>query len=117
MLFETYRFANDRLGGTGFGYEIAVPGQGDYLVRLFFAEPFMSAPNQREFDVTLEGGLPASLNNLDLVETAGQFGVVIIEETVTVTDGVLNINFLSEPGFNNALAQAVAVYHFEDTLI
>ncbi|MBK0398732.1 cadherin-like domain-containing protein [Limibaculum sp. M0105] len=113
FLLETYRFADGQAGGTGFSYDFVLDA-GDYLVQLMFAEPWATSSGQRQFDVAFEGVVPTAFNNIDVFATAGALNLYTVEYTVTVSDGVLDLDFLSEAGFNNAIAQAVAIYRIND---
>ncbi|MEL6159317.1 MAG: malectin domain-containing carbohydrate-binding protein [Cyanobacteria bacterium J06627_32] len=74
-----------------------VPGS-EVEVRLFFAETFggITAAGERFFDVAVEGAVPAAFDDIDPFATAGFKGAFMLSETVTVADGVLNLEFLHE---------------------
>jgi hypothetical protein len=99
-LYQTY--------GTGtFGYDIAVPEAGEYRVELHLADRFWTAPGQRVFDVALEGGIPDGFDDIDVVGlTGGRHRAITLSETVTVTDGVLDIDVtgLVDNGLLNAFS-------------
>ncbi len=70
---------------------------GTYTVRLHFAETnpsiwsTISSPGQRVFNVGVES---STLNNLDLYKETGGKNVAIVKVfNVTVSDGMMNINF------------------------
>ncbi len=92
-IFDTERW--DDVGGDEMQYGFAV-ANGNYEVRLYMGDSFAdtSAPGQRLFDVAIEGNV---FSNLDDVDLAAQFGSQVggmISNTVAVTDGTLNIEFL-----------------------
>ncbi|WP_347157367.1 malectin domain-containing carbohydrate-binding protein [Pontibacter chitinilyticus] len=91
QLYKTERGSNTNLGS--FAYNIPVPN-GQYVVKLHFAEIYWSATSigKRVFDVNLEGGT-VELPRYDIVASVGTRTAVIKEFTVSVTDGVLTINF------------------------
>lgn len=73
-----------------------------YTVRLHFAEIYFNQPNQRVFDVAIQG-LPV-LTNFDIVATAGGPDIAIVETfpatadpngtiTISFTNGSANINW------------------------
>ncbi len=73
-----------------------------YTVRLHFAEIYFNQPNQRVFDVAIQG-LPV-LTNFDIVATAGGPNIAIVESfpatadrngtiTISFTNGSANINW------------------------
>jgi hypothetical protein len=98
-----------------FRYEIPL-ANGNYFVRLHFAEIFWGAPGtgitggpgSRVMSVTLENQL--RLANLDVAGEVGTATAVIKNFPVTVTDGKLNINFSSS--VNRPMVCAVEVYSF-----
>uniref|UniRef100_UPI000FDA2D25 malectin domain-containing carbohydrate-binding protein n=1 Tax=Georgenia faecalis TaxID=2483799 RepID=UPI000FDA2D25 len=96
VLYLTERSSTTNLGT--FGYNVGVAG-GQYLVRLHFAEIYHGATGggaggtgKRVFSANLEGG-PAEVTNLDLNAVVGPMTAHVVERTVTVTDGNLDIDF------------------------
>ena len=83
LLYQTERYGN-------FSYAVPLPN-GIYYVTFKLAEIFWQAPQQRQFDVLAENGLV--INNLDMAAQAGSLTALDIVRTVTVTDGVLNLQF------------------------
>jgi hypothetical protein len=98
-----------------FRYEFPV-ANGDYAVRLHFAELYWGAPGSgvtggagsRVMDVSLENQL--RLVNLDVSQEVGGATALVKNFPVTVTDGKLNINFSST--VNRPMVVAVEVYSF-----
>jgi hypothetical protein len=97
-----------------FRYEIPLPN-GDYVVRLHFAEIVWGAPGSgfnrggpgsRVMSVTLENQL--RLINLDVASEVGVASAVIKNLPVTVTDGKLNIDFSAS--VNRPAVDAIEVY-------
>jgi hypothetical protein len=100
-LYQTYAF------GT-FGYDVAVPGAGDYTVTLYLAETFFTAAGARLFDVALEGTVPAAFNDIDVfARTGARWEALELSTTVTVTDGVLDLDVISL--INNGLITGFSV--------
>ena len=88
-------------------YRFAVTN-GNYLVRLYFAENYgvIDAPGERVFDVNVEGTL---LSNLDVyAETGGRNRALMKEFNVAVNDGYLNINFTKK--IENTLIDGLEIY-------
>jgi hypothetical protein len=88
-----------------FSYALPVVN-GSYSVTLQFAEIWFDAPGQRVFDVTAEGALV--LNDLDVFSAAG--GKYLAKDyvvPVTVSDGTLNLQFLSQ--IDSAKVSAIRV--------
>ncbi|WP_375434032.1 malectin domain-containing carbohydrate-binding protein [uncultured Hymenobacter sp.] len=90
LLYQTERYGN-------FSYAIPLPN-GTYYVTFKLAEIFWQASQQRQFDVLAENAL--EISNLDMVAQAGSLTALDIVRTITVTDGVLNLQFRT--GIDNA---------------
>jgi len=98
-----------------FRYEFPV-ANGNYVVRLHFAEIYWGAPGSgieggagsRVMSVSLEGQL--RLVNFDVTQEAGGATAIIKNIPVTVTDGKLNIDFSAT--VNRPMVVAVEVYSF-----
>jgi len=78
--------------GQQFAYALPVPN-GTYTVVLHFAETYWQLVGQRVFNVSLEKALV--LDHYDITEKVGPFTATTETFPVTVTDGVLNIDFTS----------------------
>jgi hypothetical protein len=77
-------------------YQFDVP-PGSYRVELHFAEIYQyAAPNQRVFDVLLEG--TAAISALDLYSVAGHYTAYSRSVEVAVLDGQLNMDFVVRKG-------------------
>ena len=86
----------DREGGSEMQWSFPTPASGLYEVRLYLGngKSRTKDPGERIFDVSIEGSVPANLDDVDL---SGQFGHkvgVMISNTVRVTDGALDIEFI-----------------------
>ncbi|BAY94837.1 MULTISPECIES: malectin domain-containing carbohydrate-binding protein [unclassified Tolypothrix] len=97
-LYQNERWLND------FSYAIPV-ANGDYTVKLKFAELFFNAAGQRVFDVKAENN--SVITNLDIFKEAGANTALDKSFTVKVSDGTLNLNFLSS--VNNAKVDAIEI--------
>jgi len=105
------RLANARQGM----YEYRCDGlaNGTYTVQLDFAELTNTKPNKRIFDVMIEG--VEVIPNLDInLETGGNYRAMSRTFTATVTDGVMNIRFITHTGFNKPLISSLRVTHRPD---
>ncbi|HEX9373281.1 MAG TPA: malectin [Roseiflexaceae bacterium] len=77
------------------GYAIPVTN-GDYTVRLHFAENFYTGAGKRIFNVSVEG---TPINNLDVFAEAGGVHVALVKTVnVTVADGKLDLGFTASVG-------------------
>ncbi|MFH7031119.1 MAG: malectin domain-containing carbohydrate-binding protein, partial [Heteroscytonema crispum UTEX LB 1556] len=103
-IYQTERYGN-------FKYNLPVPN-GAYIIRLHFAEIFHTSVNKRKFNVTVENGQGA-LNGYDIVARAGGPNIAKVEEfkSITVTDGILNIDFTSV--IDNAKVSAIEIISAE----
>lgn len=74
-------------------YQIPVSAAGTYRVRLHEAETYFAAPcaGKRVFSITAEGAVVAP--NLDICAAVGPNRAYVLEATVVVTDGVLDLGF------------------------
>ncbi|MDD2335986.1 MAG: malectin domain-containing carbohydrate-binding protein [Geobacteraceae bacterium] len=96
-LYQGERFGN-------FSYNVPVTN-GNYSVTLKFAEIYWSAPGQRVFSVNVNG--KTVLSNLDLYATVGKYTAYDVVIPVSVTNGAINIDFISK--VDNAKISAVEV--------
>ena len=93
--YRTLRYSSSRI----MGYNLPVPN-GEYTVLLHFAETWFGATGggtgangSRIFDVTMEGKLVE--DNLDVYAQAGAQTILVKSYTVSVTGGILDIDFSS----------------------
>jgi hypothetical protein len=84
-LYESERFGN-------FSYALPL-ANGDYTVVLKFAEIYWDQSGKRVFDVLVEGQL--AIGSLDIFALVGKNRAYDVSFPVSVTDGVLNIEFQS----------------------
>jgi hypothetical protein len=108
------RLANARQGM----YEYRCDGlaNGTYTVQLDFAELTNTKPNKRIFDVMIEG--VEVIPNLDInLETGGNYRAMSRTFTATVTDGVMNIRFITHTGFSKPLISSLRVTHRPDLAV
>ncbi|WP_375436353.1 malectin domain-containing carbohydrate-binding protein [uncultured Hymenobacter sp.] len=82
-LYQTERYGS-------FTYNLPVPN-GQYTVKLHFAELYWNTAGQRVFNVAAEG--TTVLNAYDIVQKVGPLTATTETFPVTVTDGVLSLAF------------------------
>ncbi|WP_019009265.1 NPCBM/NEW2 domain-containing protein [Deinococcus aquatilis] len=93
------------VGQTAFEYKVPVQN-GNYQVRLHFAELNKTAAGQRVFDVKVEN--QTVLNRLDIFAEAGGAGRALVKTLpASVTDGVLNLAFVRQ--VENAKVSAIEI--------
>jgi hypothetical protein len=102
-LYLTQRSGSGPGKRRGFEYAIPVDGEGVYLVRLYFAEPYWGAPGgpegeegRRVFSVDGEG--ETLLEDFDVYAEAGALTALVKQVEVEVTDGELNLRFTASEG-------------------
>jgi subtilisin family serine protease len=106
------RFADQREGMSEYRVDGLI--DGTYTVELDFAEVRKQAPDKRVFDVLIEG--QEVLPSLDVAGEAGSFAAVSRTYTVRVTDGQLNIRFVTHTGFGKPIVNAVRVTNRPDVV-
>ncbi|WP_329389691.1 S8 family serine peptidase [Streptomyces sp. NBC_01351] len=102
---EQRLFRNAREGMYEYRFD-NVPN-GTYTVELGFAELSSTKPNKRVFDVLAEG--VQVIPSLDISLEAGTYTALTRTYTVTVTDGVLNVRFVTHSGFGKPLLNSLRV--------
>lgn len=86
-------------------YNIRVPN-GSYKVKLMLNENYFTEAGKRTFDIYVQSKLAA--NDLDIFKMAGKdIAYDLIIDGVSVTDGLLQINFCEE--INNAVLNGIVV--------
>lgn len=93
-------------GESAFQFDFPV-ANGEYRVRLHFAELNKSADGTRVFDVDVEAG-QARLDGFDVhAQAGGPHRAIVRELAATVTDGVLTVDFIRQ--VENAKVSAIEV--------
>jgi hypothetical protein len=103
-LYQSERFGN-------FSYAIPI-ANGSYQVTLKFAEILFRTAGRRVFDVSMEDQVV--LSQLDLFQQAGRSKAFDVTIPITVTDGVLNIDFFSRMGA--AKVNAILIHPYKPCL-
>ncbi|MEM1395120.1 MAG: malectin domain-containing carbohydrate-binding protein, partial [Cyanobacteria bacterium P01_H01_bin.150] len=106
-IFNTERW--DQVGDSEMEWAFDVTQSGLYEVRLYMGNGFSGTddPGERIFDVAIEGSVPANLDDIDLVSQFGHEVGGVITNTVTVTDGTLNLEFIH--GVENPLVNGIEI--------
>lgn len=95
-------YQSERYGD--FSYDVPVE-DGTYRVTVKLAETYWNNPGQRVFDVLLEGD--RVVNDIDIYERVGHDHALVLDFTVTVTDGTLDADFVTET--DNAKLSALRI--------
>ena len=114
-IFDTERWDNS--GGTEMQWAFDVPEEGLYEVRRYMGNGFngTSEPGERVFDVAIEGSVSDSLDDIDLSEQFGHQVGGVINTTVTVTDGTLDLEFIH--GVENPLVNGIEIVKLDEQLV
>ncbi|HEX6074948.1 MAG TPA: S8 family serine peptidase, partial [Micromonosporaceae bacterium] len=99
------RFQTQREGMSEYRFDGLADGV--YTVELDFAELRIASPDQRYFDIHIEG--VEVLSRVDVAYEAGSFGAMNRTLTVQVTDGQLNVRFFAYRGFGTPIVNAIRV--------
>jgi hypothetical protein len=83
QVYQSERYGN-------FSYAIPLPN-GNYTVRLKFAEIYWSSPGRRIFDVIIRG--TKVIRSLDIFAKVGKNRAYDVSIPATVTEGILKISF------------------------
>ncbi|GGL95159.1 hypothetical protein GCM10011594_13590 [Nakamurella endophytica] len=110
-IFQSEWTGTATTGSRAFGFAVPVVN-GAYTVRLHFAELNKTAANTRTFDVRLEN--TTVLSNFDIWAQAGGIDKAIVRQfPVTVTDGVMTIDFIRR--IENAKISAIEILPADTT--
>jgi hypothetical protein len=102
-LYQTERFGN-------FQYRIPVTTAGTYAVDLHFTEIWWTSAGRRVFNVNVENGQFVR-NNLDVFQAYGTFNAGVIRaDNINVTDGFIDISFVTVA--DNATIAGIAVSRY-----
>ncbi|HEU4488331.1 MAG TPA: malectin domain-containing carbohydrate-binding protein [Actinomycetota bacterium] len=95
-IFKTERYGRSDTGRTDLNWQFPVP-EGNYEVRLFFAETFSEAQavGARVFDVVIENRILS--DNLDVFEQVGGYQA-LVKRYVVASDSALNIDLMLVAG-------------------
>lgn len=83
-------FYRSRRVGKNFSYDVAVPN-GNYTLTLYFYDGVATYPGVRVFDVTAQGKI--MLKSFDITKAYGFQHVGSQSQIITVTDGMVHLNF------------------------
>ncbi|MBC2840231.1 malectin domain-containing carbohydrate-binding protein [Robiginitalea sp. SC105] len=106
-IFQTERF--DAAAAPEMTWAFPVTAGTTVEVRLYFAELFngITAAEQRVFDVSVEGSVPAAFNDIDQFARNGALGAFMLSHTLVVSDGTLNLEFIH--GVENPNIKAIEI--------
>ena len=87
VLYQSERYGN-------FSYAVPITN-GTYEITFKLAETYHSAAGKRQFDILTENGNEV-FSDVDIYKSVGMNAAFDLVKLVTVTDGVLNINFRTD---------------------
>ena len=93
--------------GSGSGYKIPIPQAGRYIVRLYIAETFFNAADDRVFSILLQGN--TIVPDLDLYATKGKNTAYIVSRIVNVLPNDLFVDIGFESIVDNAKINAIEI--------
>jgi len=110
-IFNTERW--DQAGGSDMQWAFDVE-DSLYKIRLYLGNGFegTSKTGERVFDVVIEGTVPSTVENIDVSSQFGHLVGGMINHTVSVTDGTLNLEFLH--GTENPLINGIEILKVEE---
>jgi len=93
-MFQVERYAMTDEPGQTMEWNFPLSTTASVKVRIYLAEIWFNEPGLRTFNVSIEGEIPSAFENIKMFEQFGANKAVMLEETVTVTDGNLDLDFL-----------------------
>ena len=114
-IFDTERY--DALTGSQMQWAFNVAQEGIYDVRLYMGNGFdgTNDPGERVFDVAVEDSVPTSFDDIDLVQQFGHQIGGMISNSVTVSDGILNLEFLH--GVENPMVNGIEIVQLDEPIV
>ena len=107
---ESGLYQSERWSPTGMTYTFDVPN-GEYEVRLHFAEIYANYAGFRKFDVAVQGS--RVIDDLDIYANVGKFFALVENVTASVTNGELTIEFV--PGMDSPKINAIELHEMQGT--
>jgi hypothetical protein len=95
-LYCKERYFNTYATAQPFQYNIPVPRQGAYTVKLHFAEIYYKTANERVFDIMVNGKL--AMKQLDIVAKAGPNTALVIPITTQITGTSIVVELVALKG-------------------
>ncbi|AMR33663.1 hypothetical protein A0256_20630 [Mucilaginibacter sp. PAMC 26640] len=108
VLYQTYLSAAADLAETKYAIPVA---NGDYMVRMHFAENYWTTPGSRVFSIFMEN--KQALSNFDIFNEVGYREALVKDFDVTVTDGALSILF--KPTANRVAIGGLEIFKIDRT--
>lgn len=108
-IFQTERYDN-AVAAPQMLWQFPIPIGTQIEVRLYFAEIFggINAAGGRVFDVSMEGSVPPVYNDIDAFARNGALGAFMLSHTLTMTDDILDIEFI-HLGMENPAIKAIEI--------
>jgi glucose/arabinose dehydrogenase len=94
-VMQIERYAQTTEPGQQMSWNFPLSETASVDVRIYLAEIWFDEPELRTFDIAIEGVIPEKFNDIKMFETVGVNKAYMITDTVTVTDGNLDLDFIS----------------------
>ncbi|MBL4676778.1 MAG: T9SS type A sorting domain-containing protein [Mucilaginibacter sp.] len=108
ILYQTYLSAAADLAETKYAIPLT---NGNYMVRMHFAENYWTAPGSRVFSIYMED--KEALSNFDIYNEVGYRQALVKDFDVTVNDGSLSVRF--KPTANRVSIAAIEIFKANGT--
>uniref|UniRef100_A0A8C4QLK9 Malectin n=1 Tax=Eptatretus burgeri TaxID=7764 RepID=A0A8C4QLK9_EPTBU len=109
ILYQTERWAD-----TTFMYELEILGDGHYVIVLKFAEVYFSQPQQKVFDIRVNGH--AVLKDLDIYQEVGRATALDVLVPLSVSHGRLSLS-VGASSFHGSLSIEFVKGHHDNPKI
>ena len=93
-MFQVERYAMTEEPGQTMEWNFPLSTTVNVQVRIYLAEIWFDEPGLRTFSVSFEGAIPTDFQDIKMFEQFGANKAVMLEHTVTVEDGNLDLDFI-----------------------
>ncbi len=94
-MFQAERYAITEEPGQTLEWNFPLSSTANVEVRIYLAEIWFDEPGLRTFSVSFEGEIPSDFENIKMFEQFGANKAVMLKHTLMVTDGNLDLDFIS----------------------
>ncbi len=113
-IFQTERYDN-AIAAPEMLWQFPIANGTPVEIRLYFAEIFsgVDTAGERVFDISVEGAVPTVYDDIDAFARNGALGAFMLSHTLTMTDDVLDIEFI-HLGIENPAIKAIEIIDLSD---